>query len=194
MVELVADRAGEKAFGAELLGSAVSIEIRYFHLLRTNYYAAFTAHGQTAFPAFLHALLRGDYGVDKFEIALFYFYYRHAKKYAHLRCGKPCAVLHDSRELKDARAKLHAALAPYAPDLPLNGPVELVVKWLFPSDGRHADGEWKTTKPDTDNLEKALKDEMTRLNFWRDDAQVSREICEKFWAEQPGIFVRVEGL
>ena len=49
-------------------------------------------------------------------------------------------------------------------------------------------------KPDTDNLEKALKDEMTRLHFWADDAQVCSEIVEKFWSDPCGVFVRVEEL
>ena len=111
-----------------------------------------------------------------------------------MRGGRPCAVLHDSPELKDARAKLHAHLAPHAPQRPLTGPVRLVVKWLFPAEGRHPDGAWKTSKPDTDNLDKALKDEMTRLHFWRDDAQVASEISEKFWANTPGIFIQVEVL
>ena len=93
MIELVTDRTGEKAFGAKSSRDAVSIEIRNFYLLRPNDHAALTSNGKATFPAFLRAFLRGDYGVDKFEIALFYFYYRHAKKYAHLRCGKPRAVL-----------------------------------------------------------------------------------------------------
>lgn len=113
--------------------------------------------------------------------------------HAFLRAGRPCAVLHDSPELKDARAKLHAYLAPHAPAKPLAGPVRLVVKWLFPA-GDHPDGSYKPTKPDTDNLEKALKDEMTRLHFWHDDAQVASETSEKFWANTPGIFIRVEVL
>ena len=98
--------------------------------------------------------------------------------HAFMRGGKPCAVLHDNPELKATRAKLHAYLAPYAPPTPCSGPVRLLVKWLFPTDGRHNDGEWRTTKPDTDNLEKALKDEMTRLHFWRDDALVCSEVVE----------------
>lgn len=114
--------------------------------------------------------------------------------HAFMRGGRPCAVLHDSPELKDARAKLRAGLAPHAPAIPLGGPVRLVVKWLFPAQGRHPDGAWKTSRPDTDNLDKALKDEMTRLHFWRDDAQVASEISEKFWANTPGIFIRVEAL
>lgn len=114
--------------------------------------------------------------------------------HAFMRGGRPCAVIHDSAELKEARAKLRAGLAPHAPTAPMGGPIRLVVKWLFPAEGRHPDGAWKTSKPDTDNLDKALKDEMTRLHFWRDDAQVASEISEKFWANTPGIFIQVEVL
>ena len=114
--------------------------------------------------------------------------------HAFMRAGRPCAVLHDSPELKDARAKLHAYLAPHAPAKPLGGPVRLVVKWLFPAEGRRPDGSYKTTRPDTDNLEKALKDEMTCLGFWHDDAQVASEITEKFWADTPGIYIEVNKL
>lgn len=114
--------------------------------------------------------------------------------HAFMRAGRPCAVLHDSPALKDARAKLHAHLAPHAPAKPLDGPVRLVVKWLFPAEGRRPDGSYKTTRPDTDNLEKALKDEMTRLGFWHDDAQVASEITEKFWADTPGIYIEVSKL
>ena len=97
--------------------------------------------------------------------------------HAYMKGGKPCAVLHDSSELKAARAKLHAYLAPHAPEKPIP-----------------AGGSWRTSKPDTDNLEKALKDEMTRLHFWHDDAQVCSEIVEKFWADICGVFVQVEEL
>lgn len=39
-----------------------------------------------------------------------------------------------------------------------------------------------------------MKDCMTRLHFWKDDAQVASEISEKFWAAVPGIYVRIEEL
>ena len=91
--------------------------------------------------------------------------------HAYMKGGKPCAVLHDTPELKAARAKLHAALAPFAPAQPMTGAVQLVVKWLFPAE-----------------------DEMTRLHFWRDDAQVCSEVAEKFWADTPGIYVEVREL
>ena len=71
--------------------------------------------------------------------------------------------------------------------------VRLAVKWCFPN-GNHKNGEYRTTKPDTDNLQKLLKDVMTDLGFWKDDALVASEIVEKFWAETPGIFIYVETL
>ena len=35
---------------------------------------------------------------------------------------------------------------------------------------------------------------MTTVGFWKDDAQVAREISEKFWAKVPGIRIRVTEL
>ena len=72
--------------------------------------------------------------------------------------------------------------------------VRLTVKWIFPITGKHRDGEYKTTKPDTDNLQKMLKDIMTDLGFWKDDALVASELVEKFWGNITGIFIRVEDL
>jgi Holliday junction resolvase RusA-like endonuclease len=35
---------------------------------------------------------------------------------------------------------------------------------------------------------------MTALKFWNDDAQVAQEIIEKFWADLPGIYIRITKL
>lgn len=98
--------------------------------------------------------------------------------------------------LKDAHAKLRAYLAPYRPNKPMDGALCLHVKWLFPdNNSRHAHGEYKTTRPDTDNLQKLLKDVMTECHYWKDDAQVACEIVEKFWVRsRPGIYVEVYNL
>lgn len=106
--------------------------------------------------------------------------------------GKP--VVYEPQELKAARVLLRDHLAGHAPDRPLEGAVRLIVKWCFPLTTGHRNGEYKTTKPDTDNLNKMLKDVMTDLRFWRDDAQVAQEIIEKFWAEIPGIYISVENI
>ena len=59
--------------------------------------------------------------------------------HAYMKGGKPCAVLYDSAELKAARAKLHAYLALHAPETPIPAgrPVRLMVKWMFPAEGRY---------------------------------------------------------
>ena len=58
--------------------------------------------------------------------------------HAYMKGGQPHAVLHDSPELKQTRAKLHAHLAPHAPEkpIPAGRPVRLLVKWCFPAEGR----------------------------------------------------------
>ena len=109
-----------------------------------------------------------------------------------VRNGKP--KFYDPPEVKDAKAKLTAVLAQHKIEQPITSPVRLVVKWLFPVTGSHRNGEYKFTKPDTDNLQKMLKDCMTLCGFWKDDALVVSEIIEKFWADNPGIFIRIEVL
>ena len=114
----------------------------------------------------------------------------HQEKSWTVRNGKP--VSYEPAELKEARAKLEAHLAQHRPEQRMAGALRLMVKWCFPIEGEHRDGEYKTSKPDTDNLQKMLKDCMTKLGFWKDDAQVACEIIEKFWAEIPGIFISLE--
>ena len=94
-------------------------------------------------------------------------------------------------ELKNARQKLRAYLLRNKPDQIYDGPLELVTKWCFPLSGSHRSGEYRSTKPDTDNLQKLLKDCMTSIGFWKDDALVCRELVEKFWSDIPGIYIRI---
>lgn len=115
----------------------------------------------------------------------------HQEKQVRVVNGKP--KFYEPDELKAARSKLEANLAQYKPDQKYAGAVELVTTWCFPR-GKHKDGEYRITKPDTDNLQKLLKDCMTEVGFWKDDALVCREIVEKFWADIPGIYIRVTEL
>ena len=85
-------------------------------------------------------------------------------------------IVYESKQAKAAKKLLRLVLAPYTPRKPLTGAVALYVTWRFPYKGKtHVDGEYKTTRPDTDNLNKALKDVMTGLGYWKDDALVARE-------------------
>lgn len=115
------------------------------------------------------------------------------KQYA-VRNGR--VVVYETAKARDAKQLLRLVLAPHAPREPLTGAVALYVTWRFPYKGKaHVDGEYKTTRPDTDNLDKALKDVMTALGYWTDDALVAKEQIEKIWhKERPGLHVRVEDI
>ena len=105
--------------------------------------------------------------------------------------GKP--VFYDPPELKKARQVLTAQLLKFVPEKKFECGVRLITKWCFEK-GKHKDGEYRITKPDTDNLQKLLKDCMTKAGFWKDDALVASEIVEKFWTQIPGIWIRIEEL
>ena len=107
--------------------------------------------------------------------------------------GKP--LFYDPAPVKEAKKLLTAHLLPHRPETPLDGAVALSTVWLFPKGRSHKHGEWRVTKPDTDNLQKLLKDCMTRCGFWRDDAQVVRESVEKRWSDEPsGIYIEITPL
>ena len=88
-------------------------------------------------------------------------------------------------------------------DAPFDGPVHLECLFYLPRPQRHfnAKGEllqsapaYPTTKPDTENLLKPVKDELTSCNVWRDDAQVVNETVMKRYAscDECGVVVCVE--
>lgn len=104
--------------------------------------------------------------------------------------GKP--VFFDPPNVREARELLMGHLIRHKP---IEGAVELTVMWLFPKGKSHKHGEWRITKPDTDNLQKMLKDCMTRVGFWNDDAQVVSERVQKRWSAEPsGIYIEIREL
>lgn len=107
--------------------------------------------------------------------------------------------IHHYKKKNVARAEaiLRDALLPYVPEAPITDqPVSLHVTWMFPypkSAKKHQPGEyrWKITRPDTDNLNKLLKDVMTDMGFWKDDALISMEMIMKVYSDEPGIRIEV---
>ena len=105
--------------------------------------------------------------------------------------GRP--MWYTKKAVKDAENIFIGELLKHRPKQPLNGPVALHTVWHYRR-GKHKDGEYKITKPDTDNMVKLLKDCMTRCGFWNDDAQVAQETTIKVWSDEPGIEVYVDEL
>lgn len=116
------------------------------------------------------------------------------KQEAKVRIGKDGKPRwYPSDAWSEAESKLRAHLERFAPGEPMRGPVMLEATWCFPKRG-HADGEPYVAKPDTDNLDKGLKDVMTALGWWRDDAQVFHETIVKVHSRIPGIRIDIEEL
>ncbi len=102
--------------------------------------------------------------------------------------GKP--IIYKPHKLKTAREELlmRLKIEKLKTGFYTEKPVYLAVQWYFHG-GKHKEFEWKATRPDTDNLNKMLKDCMTEAGFWRDDAQVVSEHIYKYWTPGPGIIV-----
>lgn len=113
------------------------------------------------------------------------------------KSGKQFVGKMSSSEGKKIQEMLIALLMPHKPTAPLTGPLQAQIAYAYPwrksepKKNRATGWKWKDTKPDADNLPKTLKDCMTRLGFWEDDAQVTQFLFEKAWADKPGIRVKI---
>jgi len=89
----------------------------------------------------------------------------------------------------------------------MTGPVRLTLHFYLPRPKHHSrsNGElkptapsWHTSKPDLDNLTKAVKDAITQIGvIWADDSQVGISWSEKIYADQKhqaGVRVTIEKL
>lgn len=98
-------------------------------------------------------------------------------------------------EAAAAREMLRALLVKHIPSEPIvKKPIRVKVVWCFPMTGKHKSGDPKITKPDTQNMNKALYDVMTELGFWDDDSRICEEHIYKIYADCPGLYMKIEKL
>ena len=103
--------------------------------------------------------------------------------------GKP--MFYEKSEVKTARQMFTLELKPHAPKVPSDKPIKLTVWFAFDTKNKKLWGQYKPTRPDTDNSLKLLKDCMTGL-FFKDDSQVVEETVIKTYAEKATIMIRWE--
>ncbi len=119
------------------------------------------------------------------------------------RQGKFGAYTPDS--VKGWRELIWIEARKHVPPEPHRGGVRLDVTWFFQRPKNHfrTNGEIKPRfeddrhliAPDTDNLIKALKDELEQLGFYRNDSQVYDEHAVKLWTARyarNGMDVQIE--
>lgn len=94
-----------------------------------------------------------------------------------------------------ARSQFILKMKPYRPKEPSDRPIRLVVCLYFDiSKPKKLWGKYKTTRPDCDNYVKEIKDVMTKLKFWNDDAQVVDLRVIKRYSEKATIYISLEEL
>lgn len=75
---------------------------------------------------------------------------------------------------------------------PLAGPLSATIKFVSPLLKKHkGEGQWKTTRPDLDNLLKGLMDVLTTCGVIADDALVCQLHAEKLHDDNPGVEILI---
>lgn len=96
------------------------------------------------------------------------------------------------------------AAKPHRPESPHLGPVRVEIEYWIPRLKSHfnSKGEIKASaplhhisKPDKDNLDKAVFDALTQVGgFWRDDSQVAESWSRKVYNLAPGCSIKITAI
>ncbi len=97
-----------------------------------------------------------------------------------------------SDRLRKAEDAIRPHIARLAPSMPLSGALRVTWKLAWPTDGKHYQGEAKTTKPDADNVVKTLNDLLESCRVIANDAMICDLRAMKMFRDPAGIWVRVE--
>lgn len=119
----------------------------------------------------------------------------HQKGAAVTKAGK--VRFYTKTKLKNEAKRLQAILLPIRPSVPMEGPLEFAVAFIYPwlksqSKERKLYSRYMIdTRPDCSNVVKLIEDVMTEMGFWNDDSQISMLVVFKYRGDEPGIAVRI---
>lgn len=123
---------------------------------------------------------------------------QHGERIAYRRLGGklvPYIGHYRKPNVQLARNMFTVKMKPYRPKQPSDRPIRLMVCLYFNiSKPKKLWGKYKTTRPDCDNYVKEIKDVMTDLKFWNDDAQVVDLRVIKRYSEKATIYISMEEL
>lgn len=102
----------------------------------------------------------------------------------------------ENSNAKATQNELFSLLNPYRPEKPLDKPLSIEIKWVYPfrkyePKKNRLSEKYCDTRPDIDNLCKLLFDVMTRIGFWIDDSQIAKLNFVKVWDERPRIEIKI---
>ena len=118
--------------------------------------------------------------------------------------GRPRFVKATGRAYTPEKTASYESLIAYAASQamrgaePISAPVGVKVQAVFPIPAswpqkRKMAARWHTSKPDGDNILKAIGDALNGI-VWADDKQIARTSIAKVYGETPGLHVFVEAL
>jgi Holliday junction resolvase RusA-like endonuclease len=113
------------------------------------------------------------------------------------------ARIYDCGSAEGWKSQIAEAVRPHLPPTPLTSPLQMNIRFFFPRPkshyrtGKNA-GILKdtapiafTSKPDIDNLQKAVMDALMIVGLIKDDSQVVEIAAGKSYAEKPGAKVEI---
>lgn len=110
--------------------------------------------------------------------------------------GKP--MFFTKAKVKKAEQQIARLFTPYALSTSTVGALSVEMEFIYPwrkGEKRSITEKFsripKDTKVDVDNAAKVCLDQMTKLRFFEDDAQIACLILRKFWGDTPGIRVNI---
>ena len=107
-----------------------------------------------------------------------------------IRYGKP--YFYEKPEVRALRNKLYYYCKPHRPPEPFGGAVRLKVILYYKASRKKDIGQFKTTRPDLDNLNKLLWDVLTETGFFLDDSQIAIFEARKGWGTEDKIKIEIE--
>jgi Holliday junction resolvase RusA-like endonuclease len=102
------------------------------------------------------------------------------------------ASVYDAGTAEHWKSQIAEAAREHLPDKPLDCPVAIDIKFAMPRPKRlmrkkdPGGAMPHTSKPDMDNLAKAVMDALTQLGMWLDDSQVYEQRASKRYAFKGG--------
>lgn len=87
---------------------------------------------------------------------------------------------------------VHQAALEHRPPVPMDLPVYLNVRFVMPRPKSKRTQRWACSRPDSDNLLKAVMDAMTNAKWWTDDGRVALVTLQKLYETAeliPGVIV-----
>lgn len=117
------------------------------------------------------------------------------QKRLHIVGGKP-VFFHGAKQ-RAQEETWSSLLMPHVPDAPLDGPLELFVRLVWPHNKTAPKRDRdrlipRISRPDTGNVSKHLEDLLTRMRFITDDSRVARLVVEKFHGPESAVGITIQ--